>query len=129
MHLILFLTHMKHQIKLKRVYEESAPDDGYRILTERLWPRGVSKERANLDEWMKGVAPSHELRKWFDHDPEKWDEFKDRYRKELFGSEAVQQLIDTVEKEDVITFVFASKDEEHNSSVVLKEFIEQLLSE
>ncbi|MGN8226091.1 DUF488 domain-containing protein [Gracilimonas sp. BCB1] len=115
-------------IKLKRVYDEPVEEDGYRILTERLWPRGVSKERANLDEWMKAVAPSHELRKWFDHDHEKWSEFKDRYRKELFGSETIQQLINTVEEEDVVTFVFASKDEEHNSTVVLKSFIEQLLS-
>jgi uncharacterized protein YeaO (DUF488 family) len=119
---------MKHQIKLKRVYEEPAPEDGYRILTERLWPRGVSKERAKLDEWMKGVAPSHELRKWFGHGPEKWDEFKDRYRNELFGSEAVQQLIDTVKREHTVTFVFASGDEEYNSTVVLKEFTEQCLS-
>ncbi|WP_421775323.1 DUF488 domain-containing protein [Gracilimonas sp.] len=116
-------------IKLKRVYEELSPEDGYRILTERLWPRGVSKERANLDKWMKGVAPSHELRKWFDHDHEKWDEFKDRYRKELFGSEAVQELIDIIKEEESITFVFASKDEKHNSTVLLKEFIEQLLSD
>ncbi|MEQ8523470.1 DUF488 family protein [Gracilimonas sp.] len=116
-------------IKLKRVYEEPSEEDGYRILTERLWPRGVSKERAKLDQWMKGVSPSPGLRKWFDHDHDKWEEFKDRYRKELFGSEAIQELIDIIQKEDTVTFVFASKDEEHNSTVVLKDFIEQLLSQ
>lgn len=116
-------------IKMKRVYEDPSPDDGYRILTERLWPRGVSKERANLDQWMKGVSPSHDLRKWFDHDHSKWEEFKDRYRKELFGSEAIQELIEIIKTEETVTFVFASKDEEYNSTVVLKEFIEQLLSE
>ena len=116
-------------IKLKRVYEDASPDDGYRILTERLWPRGVSKERAKLDKWMKGISPSNDLRKWFDHDHSKWEEFQDRYRKELFGSAAVQELLEIVNKEDTVTFVFASKDEENNSTVVLKEFIEQLLSE
>ena len=121
--------HMKYSLKLKRVYEEPTSEDGCRILTERLWPRGVSKERANLDRWMKGVAPSHDLRKWFDHDHSKWEEFKDRYRKELFGSDAVQELIDIIKEKDTVTFVFASKDEKHNSSVLLKEFIEQLLSE
>lgn len=120
---------MEHTIKLKRVYEEPSPDDGYRILTERLWPRGVSKERAKLDQWMKGVSSSPDLRKWFSHDHDKWDEFKDRYRKELFGSEAIQELIDIIQTQDTVTFVFASRDEDHNSTVVLKDFIEQLLSE
>ncbi|MAL17484.1 MAG: hypothetical protein CL670_15160 [Balneola sp.] len=115
-------------VKTKRVYEEASSEDGYRILTERLWPRGVSKERAKLDQWMKGVAPSHDLRKWFNHDPDKWDEFKDRYRKELYGSEDIQKLIKLAEQKETITFIYASKDEEYNSTVVLKEFIEQLLS-
>jgi uncharacterized protein YeaO (DUF488 family) len=115
------------KIKLKRVYEEPSPADGYRILTERLWPRGVSKERAKLDRWMKGIAPSHDLRKWFDHDPDKWEEFKDLYRKELFGSEAVNEMLGIIEKEETVTFVFASKEEEYNSSVLLKEFIADLI--
>ncbi|MDZ7721138.1 MAG: DUF488 family protein [Balneolaceae bacterium] len=114
-------------IRTKRVYEEPTESDGYRILTERLWPRGVSKERANLDKWMKGVAPSHELRKWFDHDPGKWEEFKEKYRRELFGSEYVVELIDIIKEHETVTFVFASKDMEHNSTVLLKEFIEDLL--
>jgi uncharacterized protein YeaO (DUF488 family) len=115
------------KIETKRVYEEPNESDGYRILTERLWPRGVSKERAALDRWMKGVAPSHELRKWFDHDPEKWEEFKERYRRELFGSEAVEELLDLIKQHDMLTLVYASKDQTHNSTMVLKGFLEDLL--
>lgn len=116
-------------VKTKRIYEDPSEKDGYRILTERLWPRGISKERAKLDRWMKSVSPSNDLRKWFDHDFAKWEEFKDRYRKELFGSDAIRELIDIMEQQDTVTFVYASKDEKHNSTVVLKSFIEQLLSE
>jgi len=107
------------KIQAKRVYEEPEESDGYRILTERLWPRGVSKERAALDRWMKGIAPSHELRKWFDHDPDKWDEFKEKYRKELFGSEAVEEMIVLIRQHNKVTLIYASKDEMHNSTVVL----------
>lgn len=115
------------KIKTKRVYEDPEVSDGVRILTERLWPRGVSKERANLDKWMKGIAPSHDLRKWFDHDHEKWEEFKEKYRRELFGSEQVEELLDIIKENDIVTFVYASKDEGHNSTVLLKEFLEDLL--
>lgn len=111
----------------KRVYEDPSESDGIRILTERLWPRGVSKERAKLDHWMKGIAPSHELRKWFDHDPDKWEEFKERYRKELFGSEQVEELLEIIKKNETVTLIYASKDEEHNSTVLLKEFLDKLL--
>lgn len=116
-------------IKTKRVYEELSDSDGVRILTERLWPRGVSKERASLDEWMKGIAPSHDLRKWFNHEPEKWEEFKDRYRKELFGSEHVDKLLEIIQENDIVTLVYASKDEEHNSTRLLKEFLEDVLED
>lgn len=116
------------KIKTKRVYEDASEDDGFRILTERLWPRGVSKERAQLDQWMKGIAPSHELRKWFDHDPDKWDEFKEKYRRELFGSEFVEEMIEIIKNQETVTFVYASKDEEYNSTVLLKEFLEDLLN-
>lgn len=115
------------KIKTKRVYEDPEESDGVRILTERLWPRGVSKERANLDQWMKGVAPSHDLRKWFDHDHEKWEEFKERYRKELFGSEHVEELLEIIKENDAVTLVYASKDEEHNSTVLLQDFLNDLL--
>lgn len=114
-------------LKTKRVYEEPSEDDGYRILTERLWPRGVSKERAALDKWMKSIAPSHDLRKWFDHDPDKWEEFKERYRIELFGSEAVNEMLEIIKNNETVTMVYASRDEEHNSTVLLKEFLEDLL--
>lgn len=115
------------KIKTKRVYEESEESDGVRILTERLWPRGVTKDRANLDQWMKGISPSQDLRKWFDHDHEKWDEFKGRYRKELFGSEQVEELLEIIKMNETVTLVYASKDEKHNSTVLLKEFLEDLL--
>lgn len=116
-------------LKTKRAYEDPSDNDGYRILTERLWPRGVSKERAKLDQWMKSIAPSHELRKWFDHDPDKWEEFKERYRKELFGSDAVEEMLGIIENHDTITLVYASKDQERNSTLLLKQFLEDLLDE
>lgn len=116
-------------IKTKRIYEEPVDSDGVRILTERLWPRGVSKERANLDKWMKGVAPSHDLRKWFDHDPDKWDEFKEKYMQELFGSDHVEELLEIIKENETVTFIYASKDEEHNSTVLLKDFIKNLRKE
>lgn len=116
-------------LKTKRVYEEPFEEDGYRILTERLWPRGISKERAVLDQWTKSIAPSHDLRKWFDHDPDKWEEFKERYRRELFGSEAVNEMLEIIRENKTVTMVYASKDEEHNSTVLLKEFLEDLLKE
>lgn len=114
-------------LRMKRIYEEPGPADGYRVLVERLWPRGVSKERAKLDRWMKGIAPSHELRKWFDHDPDKWEEFQERYRKELFGSEEVEEMLHIIGQYEEVTLIYASKDQQHNSTVVLKEFMERLL--
>lgn len=114
-------------LKTKRVYTEPSKDDGYRILTERLWPRGVSKERAALDQWMKSIAPSHELRKWFSHDPDKWEEFKQRYRKELFGSDAVNEMLEIINEHETVTMIYASKDEKYNSTVLLREFLEDLL--
>jgi uncharacterized protein YeaO (DUF488 family) len=117
------------KIQTKRVYEEPHESDGYRILTERLWPRGVSKDRASLDRWMKGIAPSHELRKWFNHDPDKWNEFKEKYRRELFGSEAVEEMIELIRVHKTVTLIYASKDENHNSTVLLREFLADLLND
>jgi uncharacterized protein YeaO (DUF488 family) len=112
-------------IKIKRVYEPPAPEDGLRILVERLWPRGLSKEKAAVDHWMKEVAPSQGLRKWYDHDLQKWEEFRQRYWQELERNpEAVVQLRELLDQGEV-TFVYASRDEQHNSTVVLKEFLEQ----
>jgi uncharacterized protein YeaO (DUF488 family) len=114
----------KATIRLKRAYEEPSQDDGTRILVERLWPRGVSKERAAIDLWPREIAPSAELRKWYGHDPGKWDEFQRRYRAEL---DQKGDLIDDLKerlRQGPVTFVFAAKDEEHNSAVLLKEYLE-----
>jgi len=112
-------------LKLKRAYEDPAKSDGHRVLVDRLWPRGVSKEDARLDDWMKDVAPSDELRKWFGHDPEKWDEFRKRYFAELDADpEAVAKLAEKA-KEGTVTLVYAAKDEEHNNAVALKEYLEK----
>lgn len=112
-------------IQLKRAYEAAAKSDGLRILVERLWPRGVSKEKAAIDLWLKDIAPSAELRKWYGHDPDKWSEFRKRYRAELRANkDVVSQLKQKIAKRTV-TFVFAASDTEHNSAVVLKEFLER----
>lgn len=115
------------KLQMKRVYEEATSEDGFRILTERLWPRGVTKERAALDLWMKGVAPGDDLRKWFGHDPDKWEEFQEKYRRELFGSQEVEELLEILGKHEKVTLVYASKDEEHNSTVVLLGLLKDLL--
>lgn len=110
-------------IKLKRVYESADETDGKRILVERLWPRGLTKEKAQVDLWMKDVAPSTALRKWFDHDPAKWTEFQKRYRAELEdNSEQVAQLTEAIGKRKT-TLVYGAKDEEHNAAIVLLEFL------
>ncbi|MCE5197563.1 MAG: DUF488 domain-containing protein [Armatimonadota bacterium] len=112
-------------IKLKRVYELANPEDGCRVLVERLWPRGISKDRAELDLWLKDVAPSTELRTWFSHDPAKWEEFRKRYWDELRQNEdSVAKLRELVRKGDV-TFVYAAKDTEHNAAVALKDFLDR----
>lgn len=112
-------------IHLKRAYEAASPDDGYRILVERLWPRGVSKARARLDLWLRDSAPSQDLRQWYSHDPDKWQEFQKRYRAELKTNPAVQELKRIVEREPVVTFVYGARDEQHNSALVLKSFVER----
>ena len=112
------------KIKLKRAYERPAKSDGKRILVERLWPRGVTKEAAALDEWMKDIAPSPALRKWYGHDPEKWPEFQKRYLKELAGNAEEIARLGALCAKGVVTFVYAAKDEERNSAAVLKRFLE-----
>lgn len=108
-------------IKIKRVYAEPSDEDGKRILVDRLWPRGLSKEKAQVDLWLKEIAPSTQLRKWFDHDPSKWAEFKQRYLIELQANgEAVQALKEELKKGSV-TLVYGAKDEEHNDAIVLQE--------
>lgn len=111
-------------IQLRRVYEAAAKSDGMRILVEQLWPRGVSKEKGAIDLWLKEIAPSTELRKWFGHDPDKWEKFRQRYWAELRANNAaVAELKQTIAKRTV-TFVFAASDVEHNSAVALKQFLE-----
>jgi uncharacterized protein YeaO (DUF488 family) len=111
-------------IKLKRAYEKPSHDDGLRILVDQLWPRGLTKERAAVDLWLKEVAPSPELRKWFGHDPAKWEEFQKRFWKELEEKEEAVQLLKQKVKQGTVTLVYAARDEEHNDALVLKWFLE-----
>ena len=110
-------------MKIKRAYAPAEESDGYRILVDRLWPRGISKEKAQIDLWLKSVAPSNELRKWFGHDPEKFPEFEQRYRAELAGSGALDELRAVLWEHPDATLLFAAHDEEHNNAVVLKELL------
>lgn len=112
-------------ITIKRVYEAPSPSDGKRILVDRLWPRGLTKEEAGIDLWLKDIAPSTELREWFGHDPEKWPEFEKRYREELAtNTEAVAELHEAV-KAGPATLLYGAKDEAHNNAVVIKDFLEK----
>src|SRR5512136_2169728 len=111
-------------IRLKRVYEPPAPEDGFRILVERLWPRGLTKDKAGVDLWLKDVAPSPELRKWYGHDPSRWEEFQERYRRELeTNTAAVVLLKRELRAHKNVTFVYAARDEDRNSAVLLKRFL------
>jgi uncharacterized protein YeaO (DUF488 family) len=115
----------QREIRIKRVYDEPSQDDGKRILVDRLWPRGLTKEKAKVDLWMKEVAPSNELRKWFAHDPEKWPEFKRRYVEELkTQSEPLAQLRQET-SHGAVTLLYGAKDEEHNEAVVLLELLQR----
>lgn len=110
-------------LKVKRAYVAAEESDGKRVLVDRIWPRGVSKEKAAIDWWAKEVAPSGELRKWFGHDPERYAEFKKRYRRELKGNEELEKLKELVSEGDV-TLVYSAKDEEHNQARVLEELLQ-----
>lgn len=110
-------------VQIKRIYEPAEKSDGKRILVDRLWPRGVKKELAQLDDWMKTVAPSTDLRKWFNHDVAKWQEFTARYTLELKENSAVNELLDMVKKNKMVTLLYAAHDEDHNHAVVLLQFI------
>lgn len=115
-------------IRIKRAYEPRTPDDGLRILVERLWPRGLRKDDAHIDEWIKEIAPSTELRKWYAHDVERWPEFKKRYQAELRENrDAVDRLV-ALCRHRPTTFVYAAHDELHNSAVVLRGFIGRRVS-
>ena len=110
-------------VKLKRAYEPAAAADGTRILVDRLWPRGVSKSRIALDQWMKDIAPSSGLREWFGHDPDRWAEFRGRYAKELRGNAELLRQLQALAREGPITLVYSAHDEVHNDAVVIRDLI------
>jgi len=112
-------------IKIKRVYEEPSAGDGMRILVDRVWPRGISKEQARLADWRKDLAPSTALRKWFGHDPARWKEFRDRYRAELkrSGQSYALKELAKLSRRKTVTLVYSAADEKHNQAVALKEFL------
>ncbi len=112
-------------IDIKRIYEKPADEDGLRILVDRLWPRGMSRKKAGIDVWLKDAAPSTELRKWFNHDPERWDEFKSRYFEELNGRDGLNRAVSDITEKDKITLLFSSRDEKFNNAAALKEYIEK----
>ena len=112
------------ELKLKRATEPPTKSDGARVLVDRLWPRGISKERLKLDEWLKQIAPSTALRKWFNHDPKKWNGFRERYAKELDANpEAVKALQDLLREHGTVTLIFDARDTEHNEAVVLQQYM------
>jgi uncharacterized protein YeaO (DUF488 family) len=114
---------MALDVRTKRVYEPADPADGYRVLIDHVWPRGVSRERARLDEWARELAPSDELRTWFDHVPERFEEFRTRYRRELSDhAERIDELRERARKGS-LTIVYAARDEEHNNAVVVCELV------
>lgn len=110
-------------VKLKRAYESPVPADGSRILIDRLWPRGISKKKAALDQWMKDIAPSAELRKWFGHNPARWDEFRRRYAAEVHKNSALLDQLRSFARHGPITLVYSAHDEMHNDAVVLRDLI------
>ena len=117
-----------NELKCKRIYETPAETDGFRILVDKLWPRGMKKENAEIDLWAKEITPSNELRKWFSHIPEKYDEFKKRYRQELSENSASRKFKDLcIEKlnDNNVTFLYAAKSEKYNHAVVLKDWLEE----
>jgi uncharacterized protein YeaO (DUF488 family) len=111
-------------MRIKRVYDSPSKEDGKRILVDRLWPRGITKDKASIDEWLKDIAPSNELRRWFSHDPSKWNEFKKRYRKELQNKPALLEQVKKEVKIKNVTFVFSARDTRYNNAVALKEILE-----
>lgn len=118
------------EIQTKRVYDAKSEDDGYRVLVDRLWPRGLSKEKAQIDLWAKNVAPSKELRQWFHHDEKLFDEFARKYREELADNEAVSELLSQLKKQhcERVCLLYAAKNKDCNQAVVLKKYLEEKLN-
>ena len=114
-------------IKIKRIYEQASREDGFRVLVDRLWPRGMSKEKAKINLWLKEIAPSDDLRNWFSHDPVKWDEFMKKYEDELRPKKELVQKIRQAEKEHgTVTLLYSAKDEKHNQAVALTTLLKRL---
>ncbi len=113
-------------IRTKRIYDPPGSEDGYRVLIDRLWPRGISRDKARIDEWRKELAPSDRLRKWFNHEPEKWDEFRRRYHKELRPKLKEVKELAHRQRPKMTTLLYGARDEEHNNAVALKELLERL---
>lgn len=111
-------------IRLKRAYDKPADNDGYRVLVDRIWPRGVNRKEARLDEWLKDIAPSAGLRKWFGHDVERWEEFKTRYHRELADKRELVERLVAIEKNGRLTLVFGARDRKRNNAVALKQFLQ-----
>jgi uncharacterized protein YeaO (DUF488 family) len=112
---------MSSNVRIKRIYDEPGPDDGYRVLIDHVWPRGVSRERARLDEWARDLAPSNALRRWFAHDPERFEEFRARYRDELADRHAALLELARRASSAPVTILYAARDQQHNNAVVLAE--------
>ena len=113
-------------IQIKRAYEEPSKADGIRILVDRLWPRGITKEKAAVKQWAKDLAPSTELREWFHHETQHWPEFEKRYKAELKHNEAVEPFREEYREAKLITLVYGAKDEQHNHAIVLKHYLDEL---
>ncbi len=111
------------EVHIKRIYDEPKPEDGFRILVDRLWPRGVSKEKALLDEWAKDIAPSAELRMWFKHDSGKFAEFSHRYRKELETNPALAAMLKVINEHKTVTLLYAARDSKINHAAVLQDYL------
>ncbi len=112
-------------LRIKRIYDPPLPGDGKRILIDRLWARGIKKEDARVDEWIKDISPSTELRKWFGHDPAKWGEFKKRYLSELRDKKEILDRIKNEAKGKTVTLIYSARDQEHNNAVAMKEFLQK----
>ena len=120
---------MKPVIRIKRAYDKPTKEDGTRILVDRLWPRGVTKEEAAIKDWAKALAPTPELREWFGHDPALWPEFQKKYRAELKKNEAVEAFIEAYREVKMLTLVYAGKDELHTHAIVLQQYLEHLFEQ
>ncbi|GAA4794529.1 DUF488 domain-containing protein [Olivibacter ginsenosidimutans] len=111
--------------KIKRIYETVDEHDGFRVLVDRLWPRGIKKEDAKIDLWLKNLAPSTDLRKWFNHDDEKWTDFKSKYQAELNSNSELKETMRTFKQHKKVTFLYAAQNEKHNNAAVLKAYLEK----